>query len=309
MGVVVAVVVVVVLAVVAVLAVQKGWFSRPGAGAAAAPTESGGLDASRPRPPVAEFHVRGADALVHFDVPLPEGAVDEVLRDLLLHEAVEVVREKRHDLPIDHVTKVIAHGKRGGASAAVGEVRLETPGELPPPVMPEHVAHASRVSLDLSSAMASPPTAAPGVAAPRAEQRLGPVGAELRLTGGLEAGLRAQGLDPAAMTAGDLVVGLLRMTGHTLTAGADADTVFATKGGERTLVRIIDHLPDDHPELSEKEVNRFMVDFGSSGASRGLLVTDKYAPFMVYERERRERRVRFLSRERLQHFVDAVAVA
>ncbi len=303
-GVIVGVIILALVIAVIVAGIQQGWFTQAGT----AP-EAGTLDASRPRPPVAEFHVRDQDALVYFDVPLPEGPPDDVLRDLLLHEAVEVVREKRHDLPISQVTKVVAHGKRGGEPAAVGEVRLETPGELPPPVMPGHAAHASRVSLDLSSALASSPAAQPGVAAPRPEQRLGPVGGELRLTGALEAGLRAQGLDPAEATAGDLVVAILRMTGHTVAAGPSADTMYATKGGERTLVRIVDHLPDSHPELSEKEINRFMVDFGSSGASRGLLVTDKYSPFMVYERERREKRVRFMSRERLQHFVDAVAVA
>ncbi len=302
-GVIIGVIILALVIVVIVTGIQQGWFRQAGEA-----TPEAALDAGRPRPPVAEFHVRDQDALVYFDVPLPEGAPDDVLRDLLLHEAVEVVREKRHDLPIAQVTKVVAHGKRGGEPAAVGEVRLETPGELPPPVMPEHIAHASRVSLDLSSALATSPAAQPGVATPRPEKRLGPVGSELRLTAGLEAGLRAQGLDPAGMTAGDLVVAILRLTGHTVSAGPSADTVNATKGGERTLVRIVDHLPDSNPELSEREINRFMVDFGSSGASRGLLVTDKYAPFAVYERERREKRVRFLSRERLQHFVDAVAV-
>ncbi len=304
-GVIIGVVILALVIAVIVAGIQQGWFKQAGSAAA----EAGKLDAGRPRPPVAEFHVRDTDALVYFDVPLPEGAPDDVLRDLLLHEAVEVVREKRHELPISQVTKVVAHGKRNGEHAPVGEVRLETPGELPPPVLPEHGAHASRVSLDLSSAMASSPASQPGVAPARKEQRLGPVGQELRLTGAVEANLRAQGLDPAAMTAGDVVVGVLRMSGHTVTAGPAADTVYATKGGERTLVRIVDHEPDSHPELSEKEINRFMVDFGSSGAGRGLLVTDKYSPFMVYERERREPRVRFLSRERIQHFVDAVAVS
>ncbi len=306
-GIIIGVIILALVVAAIVVGIQQGWFKQAGTETAA--PEAGTLDAARPRPPVAEFHVRGTDALVYFDVPLPAGPTDEVLRDLLLHEAVEVVREKRHDLPIAQVTKVVAHGKHDGEPVAVGEVRLETPGELPPPVMPEHIAHASRVNLDLSSALASSPAAQPGVAAPSREKRLGPVGAELRLTGGLEAGLRAQGLDPAEMSAGDLVVAILRMTGQTVSAGPSADTVYATRGGERTLVRIVDHLPDSNPELSERDINRFMVDFGSSGASRGLLVTDKYSPFMVYERERREKRVRFLSRERLQHFVDAVAVS
>ncbi len=266
------------------------------------------LGATRPRPQVGEFHVRGEAAEVYFEVPLPAGDPDPVLTELLLHEAVEVVREKRHDLPISQVTKVVAFGTRDGAPAPVGEVTLETPGELPPPVLPEHV-HASRVSIDLSSAVSAPPAAAPGLADVRRDETLGTVGGELRLVGGLEAGLRTQGVDPDTMSAGDLVTAVLRLTGHTLTAGPSPDTLFAAKAGERTMVRIVDHEPGSYPELPEKEIDRFMFDFQSSGATRALLVTDKYAPFEVYDRERRERRVRFLSRERLQHFVDAVAVS
>ncbi len=46
----------------------------------------------------------------------------------------------------------------------------------------------------------------------------------------------------------------------------------------------------------------------NSGADRGLMVSDKFGPFEVYERERREPRVRFVTRERLQGFVDALTV-
>ena len=36
------------------------------------------IDVERPRPKVAEFHVRGEEAQITFDVPLPEGDIDEV---------------------------------------------------------------------------------------------------------------------------------------------------------------------------------------------------------------------------------------
>ncbi len=52
-----------------------------------------------------------------------------------------------------------------------------------------------------------------------------------------------------------------------------------------------------------------MVDFMSSKADRGLLISDRYGPFEVYEREKREPRVRFVTRERLQGFVDALTVS
>ncbi len=75
------------------------------------------------------------------------------------------------------------------------------------------------------------------------------------------------------------------------------------------MVRVVDHNEGEYPELGEQAITGFLFDFASSGASRGLLVTDKYCPFSVYERERRDPRVRFLSRERLQQFVDAAAMS
>ena len=78
------------------------------------------IDVEHPRPQVAEFHVRGDEATVTFDVPLPNGDVDGVLKELLLHEAIEVVREKRHTLPIDMVTKVVALAGRIGDPRRVG---------------------------------------------------------------------------------------------------------------------------------------------------------------------------------------------
>jgi hypothetical protein len=39
-----------------------------------------------------------------------------------------------------------------------------------------------------------------------------------------------------------------------------------------------------------------------------LLISDKFCPFIVYEKERREPRVHFITRERLQQFVDSLAL-
>ena len=71
----------------------------------------------------------------------------------------------------------------------------------------------------------------------------------------------------------------------------------------------MDHAPGEYPELSEQVINEFMVDYVSSGADRGILVSDKYAPFSIYDKERRESRVKYISRERLQHFVDSLMVS
>ena len=96
------------------------------------------------RAPVSDFHVRGGVVEVTFDVPLPEEA-DTVLDDLLVSEAVEVVREKRHTLPLGDLHEIVVRGGRGDVRE-VGRVTLPEKGVLPPPVTAPgfsltHVAH------------------------------------------------------------------------------------------------------------------------------------------------------------------------
>jgi hypothetical protein len=38
------------------------------------------------------------------------------------------------------------------------------------------------------------------------------------------------------------------------------------------------------------------------------LITDKYGPYMIYDKERRNPKLRFITRERLQPFVDSFAL-
>jgi hypothetical protein len=263
----------------------------------------------RPVPPVAEFHVKGDAANVYFDVPLPDG-VDTVLEKLLLHEAVEVVREKRHTLPIDQVARVVAYGRSGSEYAKVGEVGLETPGTLPPPAPPPTVFKQAGPD-PLAAFGGSSGGAAPGIAAAVPDEGIGPAGADLELPAQIGSGLRMQGLVPETATAGELVLALLRLSGFTVSAATAADgyeTYTASNPSGRTFIWV-DPLGDsDYPELAEPIINRFMVDFEQSGHDRGLLVSDKFGPFLVYEKERREPRVRFITRERLQQFVDSLAL-
>lgn len=301
MGVIIAVIVaIVVIGLVAYLA-----FSRPRS--SSAPDRA--PDLARPRPPVAEFHVKGEQALVSFDVPLPEGEIDDVLTGLLVAEAVEVVRDKRHHLPIGDVTRVIALARRTGQWAEVGSVDLDTPGELPPPIMPTllpHLAHDPAV--DPFETAADLPAHAPGLASGPGRDALEPFAAEMRLPVAVEAGLRTQGIDPAQADAGAMVLGIMRLAGYTMTPSGEG-TMEAVRAGRRALIRVIEHRPGEHPELDEAEIRRFAVDFAASGTERGFLITEKYSPFEVYERERREPRCRFITRERLQHFIDGLALS
>jgi hypothetical protein len=264
----------------------------------------------RPRPAVSDFHVRGEEAQVFFKVPLPAEGADEVLAEVLLHEAVEVLREKRHSLPIEGVTRVAAFGHRDGEYVPVGHISLREPGVLPPPQTPSPLLQLSKLGYDpLEEQFAAErPGRAPGLAeaTPRAE--LAPVGQELRIPRAVEAGLRSRGIEPDQMSAGQLVVALLELVGYSVVPAEREGTFFATKGGIRTYLRVVPHEAGDHLEVDERVIDEFFVDFASSGADRGLLVSDKYGPFVIHSRERREPRVRFVTRERLQHFVDALAL-
>lgn len=272
-------------------------------------TSKGTAEPIRPVPPVSEFHVKGDAANVYFDVPLPAGE-DAVLEKLLLHEAVEVVREKRHTLPIEQVARVVVFGRSGAGFEQVGEVSLETPGTLPPPAPPPVVfKHAGPDPLAAFGGSSGGPS--PGVAAAVPEEGFGPAGAEVELPAQTESGLRMQGVDPPSAMAGDLVLGLLRLSGFTVSEATEREgsrTYLASNPSGRTYVWV-DPLGDsDYPELAESTINRFMVQFEQSGTERGLLVSDKFCPFIVYEKERREPRVRFITRERLQQFVDSLAL-
>ena len=258
-------------------------------------------------PSVSEFHSSDGVASVRFDVPLAAGPVDAVLSDLLIREAIEVVRDKSRSLPLTDVRMVVVYGRRDGDWVEVGSVELDTPGTLPPPMIPELLPHATRPGFDAFEKLSELPSKPPGLADATSKETLTPMGPLVRLPAAIEAGLRAQGLDPDAVDACALVLGVMRIAGYSFVERS-ADTLDGRKGGQRIFVRTVCHLSTQHPELSESQVDRFVVDFVSSGADRGLLITEKFSPFEVYERERREPRMRFITRERLQDFVDALAV-
>ncbi len=273
---------------------------RPGA-------EPAGLDIEHPRPTVSEMHVVGEEARVVFDVPLPP-QVDEVLADLLVAEAVEYVREKRHTLPMSQVLAVVAFAGRGEVRE-VGRAKLDTPGTLPPVSRAPSILSLGGIAADpLARQFEEPVISVPGTVAPTREEHLGPVGAELRLPRAVETGLRAQGVDPETMTASELVRGMLALIGYRVTEGIAPGTWTAEKGGVKTLIRQDAHEGSPDPEMDEGVIRSFLVEFISSGADQGIYVTGKFAPFSIYDVERREPRIRFIARERLQKFVDSLAL-
>lgn len=256
--------------------------------------------------PVSDFHVSGTQARVTFDVPLDDED-DEILNELLVDEAVEVVREKRHQLPISDVVEVIALAGRDPVRE-VGRTKLPSPGVLPPPP-PISLLHLGNVTRDPFTAENSTEhSVAYETKSTVPSDDLPPIGEELRIPKGLERGLRATGVDVNAASGAEIIVGLLQLFGYNLDTSSGSGSYTAHKGGESTLVVVDPYLPGDHPEVSEEAVRGFTGRFSMSGAGRGVFVSEKYAPYAIYDIERREPRIRFLTRERLQEFIDSMAI-
>lgn len=272
-----------------------------------------------PLPTVTDFRAHGDEAEIHFDVPLPAGEVDEVLRGLLEHQAVEVVREKvRRGLPLGDVRRIRVFGHRAGEPVAVTVVELPSEGVLPETGPPRLLPHVATPGYDPLAHVGAPlPDTVPGVVERPSVEQLGTYREEIRLPAALEAGLRAQGVDPDRASLVDLVVGLLQLGGYVVRVDRGGPTgegagrtyrFVARRQGRDVLVVVVPHEPGSHPELSERDVQRFLVAVGEAAPDRALLVTDKYGPYVIYEKERRNPTVRFITRERLQAFVDGFAV-
>lgn len=265
-------------------------------------------DFTHPRPNLSSFHVHANEARVTFAVPYPEEG-DEVLSDLLIGEAIEVVREKRHTLPIDDVTEVVVFaGEEPGRE--VGRMSLETPGVLPPPSRFTDILNLTSIGADpLAAEFEEGPATMPETVAPARSDQLEPLGEMIRLPKAVATGLRAQGVDPDNMTAAQLVTGILSLFGYNVAPGIGEGHYTATKGGSTTLIVSDDYAPGDYPEVEESSIRSFVVAVEQSNADRGMFVSEKFAPFSIHELERRNSRIRFVTRERLQKLVDSMALS
>ena len=217
-------------------------------------------------------------------------------------------RAKRGKLPLEGVTRVRAYADRDGQPVAVGMLSLDGPGELPPPAPPGmfHFGRGGADVFDELSAFDDPDAPMPVVDSRVPADELPLLTDEVRLTAMQDAGLRTQGVDPASASTSDLVAGLLRLAGYSVSGDGPAFT--AMRDGIAHYVEVVEHQPGSHPELSERAMDEFVVRFGNSRAGRGLLFTPKYGSFMGYDRERRQPRLRFVTRERFQTFVNSVAL-
>jgi hypothetical protein len=116
------------------------------------------------------------------------------------------------------------------------------------------------------------------------------------------------------MSLDDLVLGLLRVSGYDVhvgrtgmsdVQGGRADIYGLMRDGKSTLLLILSHEDGSHPELDDSILAKFAAGFAQSSDDQAILVTDKYSPYSMYEREKREPRCVYITRERLQAFVDS----
>jgi hypothetical protein len=264
------------------------------------------LEPTAPRAPVVDFHVHGDEARVTFDVPLPDEN-DEVLNELLIDEAVEVVREKRHTLPIDDVTEIVVFAGKPEARE-IGRTQLPAPGELPPPIRVPGFSYVHLAPDPFAEEFEIDHTVLYDTKVDVPADELPPLASEVRLPEGLARGLRTTGTDPETASGPELILALLRMFGYSLTETSSGDTFMAAKDGTTIFIRTDAYGPGDHPELDEGVINRFLADFSTSRANQGILVTDKYGPTRIYEIEKRQPKVRFITRERTQRLIDSMAL-
>lgn len=263
----------------------------------------------RARPVLDDFHVRDDTARVYYAVPLPDGDVDPHLGELLCQDASLVLHEKRaHGLPIDQVTRAEIYGQRGGEPVEVAVLELEEPGEIPELVIPELVPRAAAGGYDPLAHLGDQEfDIRPGVGGSEPEGGLPSFSDEVEFAQSVESQLRAIGVDPQDVSLSDLTLSLLKIGGYSVTPRS-GDSYLAQKAGATSLVVVQEHQAGEHPELSEHAVNAFVIAVAQVNPQRALMVTDKFGPYMVYEKERSDPRCRFITRERLQPFVDSFAL-
>ena len=259
------------------------------------------------RHPEHDFRVVDHQILIDFAVPLASDGADEVLADLLKHHAIEIIKDrKQRGQPLEGIPVARISALRRGEPHEVAVIKLDRSIERIDIEIPDLVPKPEAAGYDplaqLEKTLESRATPSPD----GRTDDLAPLAEELRLTAGVAAGLRSLGVDPEQMTATDLALGLLQLSGYRVTERSDGYQ--AVGHGSTLLVVTVDHEPGDHPELTERAVNSFLVALAGAKTDRALLITDKYGPYMIYQKERANPKAVFVTRERLQGFVDAVAV-
>lgn len=308
----------VLVAFLAVAIVGIAFYAIKSAGqAATARAETPSTAPTRPMPLVNAFHVKGDTASVVFAVPLGNEEAGQHLTDLLCASAVEYVRGKVADgLPLDGVEHIAVSAMRGEEPAYLDTVDLPQVGQLPDeaailrrdPSAHDPIAAVAAVAAD--SSVSAPPGRS---------DTLEPVSELVELSGPTEAHLRAIGVDTSTMTLDDLVLGLFRVSGYQVEVGRQgfapiksvpaANIYWINRSGTSSLVIVVSHEEGAYPELDDQVLSEFAVGVAQLNPSQAMLITDKFSPYAMYEREKRDKRTIFVTRERLQAFADSFGLS
>lgn len=258
-----------------------------------------------------DFKVEGATAHVYFDTHIPPTGADDVLVGLMGREAMRVFESKADHLPLEAVKHVAAHGHQGDQTIEVSRVDVVEPVEMDHMDVPsdDMVVMAQEVETLPDDPLAGIHAMEFGRGAGYrgGSDDLPPLAQELEIPAKVVEAVAGSAGSIDGMSLEDFVTGLLRSVGYEVSKAADGTSI-ARKGGVATYLDFVEHTAGSHPELDEGSVDAFIVKFMTSGAARGMLFTPKFGPYAIYEKERRNTKVKYMTRERLQAFVDSVAM-
>ncbi len=265
---------------------------------------------SEPRLSEVDFKVAGATAHVYFDTQIPGEGPDDVLTSLMGREAMRIFESKADHLPLAEVKHVAAHGRQAGQPVLVTKVDIKEPaemGRLDAPKDTDVVLAGDVAASDDPLGKLQAMEFGRGGGYRGGGDELPPLSDELHIPAKVIEAVAGSGGSILGMRLEDFITGLLRASGYQVVEKEDG-TKRATKGGTTTYLEFVEHLPGSHPELDERSIDAFIMKFMGSHADRAMLFTAKYGPYAVYEKERRNKKVTFMTRERLQTFVDSVAM-
>lgn len=300
---------VVVVIIVIVVLVAVGIYLSSRGGKMPQRSVAGAIATQSPALSEVDFKVEGTTANVFFDTKIPAEGADDVLAGLMGREAMKIFHEKADHLPLADVKHVAAHGRQGETSVLVTTEDVPRPAAMDHMDEPGPVVKASQVEAGDEDPLAALHAMdfGRGAGYRGGSDELPALADELQIPAKVVNEVAGPGGTIAGMSLEDLIAGLLRQSGYDVTLGGDS-TGTARRAGSATFLQFVEHAPGGYPELGEDALDSFVMKFMSSGAERGMLFTPKFGPYAIYERERRNDKVRFMTRERLQAFVDSVAM-
>jgi hypothetical protein len=268
------------------------------------------------RPEVTDFHVNGDTASIVFDVPLGDAEAGQHLVGLLSVASIEHVRElAANGLPLDGVARITVSAVRNGSPEQVAVVEFPEAGTLPAPA---DMSDLNTIEHDPIAVLAAVVADESVSSAPTSTSTLEPVSSFLELTGPCEARLRAVGVDTSTMSHSELCRGLMRIGGYVindavpqtrLATAPDAEVFSVTRSGQRIQIVVLSHVEGEYPEVDDRVLAELAVLTTQPNVDKVILVTDKFSPYSMYDRERRSDALIYVTWERLQAFVDSFGLS